>query len=64
MAVPEGILYLTEAEVQQTMTVGEAVELAERGITADAAGGVARPRGRRDRQLKPRTPFHQQPQGY
>ena len=40
MPVPKEILYLTEAEVQQTLTVAEAVDLAERGIVADAAGQV------------------------
>jgi len=40
MPVPEGILYLAEADVQQTMTMGDAVELAEAGIKADAAGHV------------------------
>lgn len=37
----EDILYLTEAEVRQTLTMAEAIELAERGIQADAAGKVA-----------------------
>jgi ornithine cyclodeaminase/alanine dehydrogenase-like protein (mu-crystallin family) len=41
MAIPESILYLTEAEVQQTISVAEAVDLAERGIETDAAGHVA-----------------------
>jgi ornithine cyclodeaminase/alanine dehydrogenase-like protein (mu-crystallin family) len=36
----ESILYLTESDVQQTLTVGEAVDLAEKGIQADAAGRV------------------------
>jgi ornithine cyclodeaminase/alanine dehydrogenase-like protein (mu-crystallin family) len=40
MPIPEEILYLTEAEVQQTLTVTEAVDLAEKGIKADAAGRV------------------------
>ncbi len=40
MPIPEGILYLTEADVQQTLTVAEAVDLAERGIKADGAGNV------------------------
>jgi len=40
MPVPKDILYLTEAEVQQTLTVAEAVDLAEKGIKADAAGDV------------------------
>jgi ornithine cyclodeaminase len=38
--IPKEILYLTEAEVQQTLTVAEAVNLAEKGIQADAAGQV------------------------
>jgi len=41
MSVPGAILYLTEADVQQTLTVAEAVDLAEKGIKADAAGQVA-----------------------
>jgi ornithine cyclodeaminase/alanine dehydrogenase-like protein (mu-crystallin family) len=41
MPVPESILYLTDTDVQRTLTVGEAVELAENGIRADAAGQVA-----------------------
>ncbi len=41
MPVPTTTLYLTEAEVAQTLTVAEAVDLAERGIRADAAGNVA-----------------------
>jgi ornithine cyclodeaminase/alanine dehydrogenase-like protein (mu-crystallin family) len=40
MSVPESILYLTEADVQQTITMVEAVDLAEQGIRADAAGRV------------------------
>jgi ornithine cyclodeaminase len=40
MPIPNEILYLTEAEVQQTLTVAEAVDLAEKGIKADAAGQV------------------------
>jgi ornithine cyclodeaminase len=40
MPVPESILYLTESDVQQTMTMAEAVDLAEKGIQADAAGPV------------------------
>ncbi len=39
--MPEPILYLTESDVKQTLTVAEAVDLAERGIKADAAGHVA-----------------------
>ncbi len=37
----EPILYLTESDVEQTLTVAEAVDLAEQGIKADAAGTVA-----------------------
>jgi ornithine cyclodeaminase/alanine dehydrogenase-like protein (mu-crystallin family) len=40
MPIPESILYLTESDVQRTMTVAEAVDLAEKGIQADAAGHV------------------------
>jgi ornithine cyclodeaminase/alanine dehydrogenase-like protein (mu-crystallin family) len=40
MPVPESILYLTDADVEQTLTISEAVELAEKGIKADAAGQV------------------------
>jgi ornithine cyclodeaminase/alanine dehydrogenase-like protein (mu-crystallin family) len=40
MPVPESILYLTGADVQQTLTMAEAVDLAEKGIQADAAGQV------------------------
>ena len=40
MPVPEFILYLTESDVQQTLTVAEAVDLAEKGIKADAAGQI------------------------
>lgn len=40
MPVPKEILYLTESDVQQTLTVSEAVDLAEKGIKADAAGQV------------------------
>lgn len=29
MPLPEGILYLSEADVQRTMAMGEAVDLAE-----------------------------------
>jgi len=38
--VPRDILYLTEGEVAQCMTPGQAVRLAEKGITADGAGNV------------------------
>jgi ornithine cyclodeaminase/alanine dehydrogenase-like protein (mu-crystallin family) len=41
MLVADSILYLTEADVQQTLTILEAVDLAEQGIKADAAGRVA-----------------------
>lgn len=41
MPVPETILYLTESDVQKTMTMADAVDLAEKGIKADAAGRVA-----------------------
>jgi ornithine cyclodeaminase/alanine dehydrogenase-like protein (mu-crystallin family) len=40
MPVPESILYLTESDVQQTLTIAEAVDLAEQGIEADARGQV------------------------
>ncbi|MGB2963920.1 MAG: ornithine cyclodeaminase family protein [Anaerolineales bacterium] len=40
MPVPKEILYLTEADVQKTITTAEAVDLAEKGIIADAAGKV------------------------
>ena len=40
MPIPKEILYLTEEEVQQTLTVAEAVDLAEKGIKEDAAGNV------------------------
>ncbi len=36
----ETILYLTEADVRQTLTVAEAVDQAEKGIRADGAGKV------------------------
>lgn len=39
--IPRDILYLTEQEVMQCMTIGEGVALAEKGIKADAAGQVA-----------------------
>jgi len=38
MPIPPEILYLTEKEVQQTLSVAEAVDLAEKGIKADATG--------------------------
>lgn len=34
------MLYLTDADIQQAMTVAEAMELADRGIQADAAGKI------------------------
>ena len=37
----DSMLYLTDADIQQTMTVTEAVDLADEGIRADAAGKVA-----------------------
>ncbi|HHH41787.1 MAG TPA: ornithine cyclodeaminase family protein [Chloroflexi bacterium] len=40
MSVPDSILYLTDADVQRTLSVAEAVDLAEKGIRADAAGRV------------------------
>ncbi|MGD2158783.1 MAG: ornithine cyclodeaminase family protein [Anaerolineales bacterium] len=40
MPVPKEILYLTEADVKQTLTVSEAVDLAEKGIKADGHGKV------------------------
>jgi ornithine cyclodeaminase/alanine dehydrogenase-like protein (mu-crystallin family) len=40
MPIPKDILYLKESDVQQTLTVAEAVDLAEKGIKADAAGNV------------------------
>jgi len=40
MPVPKEILYLTEADVKKTFTYAEAVDLAEKGIIADAAGKV------------------------
>ena len=40
MPMLESILYLTESDVQRTMTVAEAVELAEKGIQADGTGQV------------------------
>jgi ornithine cyclodeaminase/alanine dehydrogenase-like protein (mu-crystallin family) len=41
MAIPDGILYLTESDVQRAITVADAVALAEKGIRADGAGEVA-----------------------
>jgi ornithine cyclodeaminase len=40
MPIPDEILYLTEGDIQQTLSVAEAVNLAEIGIKADAAGQV------------------------
>jgi ornithine cyclodeaminase/alanine dehydrogenase-like protein (mu-crystallin family) len=40
MPVPQSILYLTESDVQQTITIAEAVDLAEKGIKTDGAGQV------------------------
>ena len=40
MPIPESILYLSEDDVKKTLTVAEAVDLAEKGIKADAAGDV------------------------
>jgi ornithine cyclodeaminase/alanine dehydrogenase-like protein (mu-crystallin family) len=40
MPIPDGILYLTDADVQKTLTVAEAVDLAEKGIKADGSGNV------------------------
>ena len=41
MTVPEYLIYLTESDVRQALTMAEAVDLAEAGIKADAAGQVA-----------------------
>lgn len=41
MASRPTIVYLTEADLGQSMTMSEAIALAERGIEADAAGKVA-----------------------
>ena len=40
MPIPKEILYLTEEDVQKTLTVAEAVDLAEKGIKADGDGKV------------------------
>ncbi len=37
----ESMLFLSDVEVQKTMTMAEALELAEKGIRADASGQVA-----------------------
>ncbi len=39
--IPRDILYLTNDEVAQCMTAGKAVQLSEKGVTADGAGQVA-----------------------
>ena len=40
MPIPKEILYLTEEDVQKTLTVAEGVDLAEKGIKADGEGNV------------------------
>jgi ornithine cyclodeaminase/alanine dehydrogenase-like protein (mu-crystallin family) len=40
MPVPTEIHYLTEADVQKTLTVAEAINLAEKGVKADGMGKV------------------------
>jgi ornithine cyclodeaminase/alanine dehydrogenase-like protein (mu-crystallin family) len=40
MGVPEDVFYLAESDVRESITTAEAVELAEKGIRADAAGRV------------------------
>jgi ornithine cyclodeaminase len=40
MPVPDHLLYLTESDVQQAITVAEALALAEKGIRAHGAGNV------------------------
>lgn len=40
MPIPTSILYLSEEDVKKTISVAEAVDLAEQGIKADAAGEV------------------------
>ena len=40
MPIPKEILYLNESDVRRTLTISEAVDLAEKGIKADAAGIV------------------------
>jgi ornithine cyclodeaminase/alanine dehydrogenase-like protein (mu-crystallin family) len=40
MPVPDSILYLSELDVEQTVTIAEAVDLAEKGIRGDAGGQV------------------------
>lgn len=41
MTLPKNFLYLTEDEVQKTMNISEAIDLARKGIQADAQGNVA-----------------------
>jgi len=41
MPVPKELLYLTEEDVKKTLSISEAVDLAEKGIRADATGKVA-----------------------
>ena len=40
MPIPKSILYLSEDDVKKTLSVAEAVDLAEKGIKSDAAGNV------------------------
>ena len=40
MLVPKELLYLTEEDVKKALSISEAVDLAENGIKADAAGKV------------------------
>lgn len=40
MPVPEAILYLTDSDVRQTLIMDQAIELADKGIRAEAAGRV------------------------
>ena len=41
MSFPEGVVFLSESDVKESITVAEAVELAEAGIRADGDGKVA-----------------------
>ncbi len=41
MPLPNTFLYLTEAEVERTLSVSEAIDLARMGVQADAQGDVA-----------------------
>lgn len=41
MPLPKNFLYLAEEEVQKTMNISEAIDLARKGIQADAQGNVA-----------------------